>query len=62
MANPSRRAEKGFSFSETGDFTWVQLAQALADELCKQGLVKTAVVNHLTLSEAAEQWAHGSAQ
>jgi len=53
---------QGIFFSETGDYTWMQLAEGLADELHKQGILKTADVNHLTLREAAEQWGNGSAQ
>jgi nucleoside-diphosphate-sugar epimerase len=54
--------KQGIFFSETGDFTWMQLAQGLANELHRQGILKTADVKHLTLQEAAEQWGNGSPQ
>lgn len=54
--------KQGIFFSETGDYTWLQLAEGLANELHKQGVLKTAEVNHLSLQEAAQQWGNGSAQ
>jgi nucleoside-diphosphate-sugar epimerase len=55
-------SKQGIFFSETGDFTWMQLAQGLANELHRQGILKTVDVKHLTLQEAAEQWGNGSPQ
>jgi nucleoside-diphosphate-sugar epimerase len=54
--------KQGIFFSETGDFTWMQLAQGLANELHRQGILKTADVKPLTLQEAVEQWGNGSPQ
>lgn len=54
--------KQGIFFSETGDFTWLSLSQGLADSMQKQGLIKSNVVNHLTLQEAADQWANGATQ
>jgi nucleoside-diphosphate-sugar epimerase len=54
--------KRGIFFSETGDFTWLSLSQGLADSMQKQGLIKSNVVNHLTLQEAADQWANGATQ
>jgi len=40
----------------------MQLAEGLANELHKQGIIKAADVKHLSLQEAAEQWGKGSPQ
>ena len=44
---PSGR--KGIYFSETGDYTWMSLAQGIACEMYKQGALQTADVKQLTL-------------
>jgi nucleoside-diphosphate-sugar epimerase len=54
--------KEGIFFSETGDYTWMQLAEGLAKELHRQGILKTTDVKHLNLQEAAEQWGNGSIQ
>jgi hypothetical protein len=54
--------KQGIFFSDTGDFTWIQLAEGLASELHKQGILKNADFKHLSLQEAAEQWGKGSPQ
>ena len=51
---------KGIFFSETGDFTWAQLAEGLAKAMKKQGLVETDEVKYLTLKEAADLWSDGN--
>jgi nucleoside-diphosphate-sugar epimerase len=53
--------KRGIFFSETGDYTWLELATGLAQELYSQGVLKTPQVNHISLDEAAEQWG-GNAQ
>lgn len=53
--------KQGIFFSETGDYTWMQLAEGLAAEMHRQGVVKTAEVRRLNLGEAAVQWGNGSA-
>lgn len=54
--------KKGIYFSETGDYSWKQLSQGLADELYKQGLIKTKEVKSLSLQEGADLWAGGNKQ
>jgi len=54
--------KQGIFFSETGDYTWMQLAEGLANELHNQGILKTTQVEHLSLQEAARQWGNGSSQ
>jgi nucleoside-diphosphate-sugar epimerase len=54
--------KRGIFFSETGDYTWMQMAQGLADELQRQGVLQSNEVKHLSLKEAAEQWGNGSVQ
>jgi nucleoside-diphosphate-sugar epimerase len=54
--------KQGIFFSETGDYTWMQLAEGLANELHNQGILKTTQVEHLSLQEAAQQWGNGSSQ
>jgi nucleoside-diphosphate-sugar epimerase len=54
--------KQGIFFSETGDYTWMQLAEGLANELHRQGIIKTVDVKHLSLQEAAKQWGNGSPQ
>lgn len=54
--------KEGIFFSETGDYTWMQLAEGLANELHRQGILKTADVGHLSLQEAAKEWGSGSPQ
>lgn len=57
---PSGR--QGIFFSETGDYTWLQLSQGLADELFRQGVLKTKEVRHLSLKDAADLWSGGNLQ
>ena len=40
---------KGIYFSETGDYTWMSIAQGIACEMYKQGALQTADVKQLTL-------------
>jgi nucleoside-diphosphate-sugar epimerase len=54
--------KQGIFFSETGDYTWMQLAEGLTNELYNQGILKTTQVEHLSLQEAAQQWGNGSSQ
>lgn len=54
--------KQGIFFSETGDYTWMQLAEGLANELHNQGILKTTQVEHSSLQEAAQQWGNGSSQ
>lgn len=49
---PSGR--KGIYFSETGDYTWMSLAQGLANEMYKQGALQTADVKQIALEEGAK--------
>lgn len=53
--------EKGIYFSATGHHTWLELAQGLADALFTLGISKTEEVKSISLEEAAEKWAGGSA-
>jgi hypothetical protein len=57
---PSGR--QGIFFSETGDFTFLELSQGLADELFKQDVLPTRQVRHLPLQEAADLWSGGNMQ
>lgn len=43
--------KQGIYFSETGDYSWKQLSQAIADELFKQGFIKTNEVKSIPLQE-----------
>jgi nucleoside-diphosphate-sugar epimerase len=52
--------KKGIFFSETGDYTWLQLAEGLAKAMKKQGLIETDEPKHLALKEAADLWAGGN--
>lgn len=54
--------KRGVYFAETGDYTWLQLSQGLADELAKQGVLKSNEVKHLSLQEAADLWSRGNVQ
>lgn len=54
--------KRGIYFSETGDFSWKQLSQGLADELAKQGLIKTNEVKSISLQEGADLWTDGDKQ
>lgn len=54
--------KQGIFFSETGDYTWLQLSQGLADQLFYQGLLKSNEVKHLSLNEAAALWSRGNLQ
>ena len=45
--------KQGIFFAETGDYTWLQLSQGLANELANQGVLKSNEVKHLSLKEAA---------
>lgn len=54
--------KRGIYFSETGDYSWKQLSQGLADELFKQGLIKTKEVKSISLQEGADLWAGGNKQ
>ncbi|KFX88056.1 hypothetical protein V490_07867 [Pseudogymnoascus sp. VKM F-3557] len=49
-------------FLETGDYSGKQLAQGLADELYKQGLIKTNEVKSISLQEGADLWSGGNKQ
>jgi nucleoside-diphosphate-sugar epimerase len=53
---------KGIYFSETGDFTWMSLAQGLAEEMYRQGALPTADVKQMTLEEGAKLWANNLIQ
>lgn len=40
----------------------MQLAERLANEMHKQGILKTAEVEHVSLQEAAQLWSQGFLQ
>lgn len=54
--------KQGIYFSETGDYSWKQLSQAIADELFKLGLIKTDEVKSIPLQEGADLWSGGEKQ
>lgn len=54
--------KEGIYFPETGDYSGKQLAQGLADELYKQGLIKTNEVKSISLQEGADLWSGGNKQ
>ncbi|KFY30568.1 hypothetical protein V494_08112 [Pseudogymnoascus sp. VKM F-4513 (FW-928)] len=51
--------KQGIYFSETEDYSWKQLSQGIADELSKQGIIKTNEVQSIPLQEGADLWAGG---
>ncbi|OBT64207.1 hypothetical protein VE03_06898 [Pseudogymnoascus sp. 23342-1-I1] len=54
--------KRGIYFSETGDHSWKELSQGLADELHKQGVLKTNEVKSISLQEGADLWSGGEKQ
>jgi nucleoside-diphosphate-sugar epimerase len=59
---PIPSGKKGIYFSETGDYTWRSMAEGLAAELHRQGVLKTAEVKDVSLKEGAELWSGGNMQ
>jgi nucleoside-diphosphate-sugar epimerase len=52
----------GIFFSETGDFTWRQLAEGLASELFLQGVIEPDQVRQLSLEKGAQVFSGGNVQ
>lgn len=51
--------EKGIYFSANGHYTWLEVAQGLADALFTLGVSKTEEVKSVSLEEAAGKWTGG---
>ena len=54
--------DKGYYFSESGEYVWEDMAKKIAAELKKQGFIKTDEIDHLSKEEADELTPHGSAK
>jgi nucleoside-diphosphate-sugar epimerase len=59
---PIPSGKQGIYFSETGDYTWRSMAEGLAAELHRQGVLKMAEVKEVSLKEGAELWSGGDLQ
>ena len=54
--------KKGIYFSESGQHTWREVAEGIADAMYALVLSKTEAVRSMSLEEGAERWAGGNLQ
>jgi len=54
--SPIPSGKEGIYFSETGDYTWSELAQGLAVEMHKQGVLKSTEVEHVSVEELKKMY------